>query len=236
MRRMMTMVAGGLAALAGVSPARAAEAPVLIELFTSQGCSSCPPADALLGELARRPNVIALAFHVDYWDRLGWRDPYASSDATRRQYRYASWFGSNQVYTPQLVVGGAKGVVGSDRSAAEAAIAEAARHPSATNLQLTRAADALRVTVGAGAGRGRVWLAAYDPRRETSVRAGENGGAKLEEFQLVRRFESIGDWTGGALALTATPPSEGQGVAVFIQGEDGRILASAALAPAAVGG
>src|SRR5438105_11263765 len=103
-----------LAALGSTAATAGAQAPVVIELFTSQGCESCPPADAYLGELARRADVVALAFHVDYWDYIGWKDPYASSAATARQRGYAAALGARVVYTPQMVIQGAAHEVGSD--------------------------------------------------------------------------------------------------------------------------
>ena len=108
-------------------PARAAERPIVVELFTSEGCSSCPPADALLGELATRPNVLALSFHVDYWDRLGWKDPFSSPEATARQQHYARLLGLDTVYTPQIVVDGSWEAVGSDQAAVERALDQARR-------------------------------------------------------------------------------------------------------------
>src|ERR1700728_4139457 len=119
MQRRNVIIAGLAAAIA--SPARAATRPAVLELFTSQGCSSCPPAEALLGQLVRQPGIIALAWHVDYWNGLGWRDPYSSPTATERQRRYAESL-LDEVYTPALVVNGARMVVGSDSSAVQAAI------------------------------------------------------------------------------------------------------------------
>src|SRR6516164_7919120 len=111
-----------LGLIIAVLPAQAGERPIVVELFTSEGCSSCPPADKLLAELANRPDVLALSFHVDYWDRLGWKDPYSSREATKRQNRYATLLDLATVYTPQIVVDGKWQAVGSDRPDVEHAI------------------------------------------------------------------------------------------------------------------
>lgn len=212
------------------SPAFAADRPVVVELFTSQGCSSCPPAEAVLLDLARgRPDVLALGFHVDYWDRLGWRDPYSSPTATRRQYDYQGLIRSNGVYTPQMVVDGRTDVLGSDAGAADGAISVAGR--SATNaapLRLTRGGQGLSLTVGAGTGRGRLWLVGYDPMHETPVRRGENAGRTITQANIVRSFEPVGEWSGTALALSRPVPA-GENAALILQGADGRILGATRL-------
>src|SRR5271155_289986 len=112
----------------GIAPLHAGERPIVVELFTSEGCSSCPPADALLAELAGRSDVLALSFHVDYWDRLGWKDPFSSPDATERQDRYSTLLHLATVYTPQIVVDGKWQAVGSDRSEVDRAFATAQRN------------------------------------------------------------------------------------------------------------
>ena len=145
MRRRDLMLAS-LAACAAAPAAEATPGPVVLELFTSQACSSCPPADALLGKLAQRPEVIALAWHVDYWNHLGWRDQFASRQATERQQAYARQLEA-EVFTPALVIDGATVVVGSDRAAVERAIG------AATPLAVAVALKDTGVDVGAGPGR-----------------------------------------------------------------------------------
>ena len=135
MTRFSTFVAATVLLLF-VAPAGAAERPIVVELFTSEGCSSCPPADALLAELASRPDVLALSFHVDYWDRLGWKDPFSSAAATDRQRNYAKLLGTGTVYTPQIVVDGRWQAVGSDRSEVERAIAAAHQSEAAVPVAL----------------------------------------------------------------------------------------------------
>ena len=124
------LVLAMIAPLLGAGPVRAADKPLtVVELFTSQGCSSCPPADAFLGELARRDDLVALSEHVDYWDYIGWKDPFASPDLTKRQHEYARLLGLRYVYTPQMVIQGADHVTGSDRAGVLRKIAEAAALP-----------------------------------------------------------------------------------------------------------
>lgn len=215
-------------------PARAANgAPVVIELFTSQSCSSCPPADAVLADLARdqaRLGILPLAFHVTYWDRLGWKDRFSLPEATARQRAYAAWMRADTVYTPQAVVQGLTHHVGSDRRAVLAAVerarAAAARGPE---IALARSGEGLVLEAGAGTGGGRFWLVGYDPGHVTPVRGGENAGRTLTEAQVVRSLREAGGWRGEALRLDLARPTAGERAAVLLQGPDGAILAAAAL-------
>ncbi|NPU12457.1 DUF1223 domain-containing protein [Bradyrhizobium sp. 83002] len=219
-----------LASLAPWSPsaAAAAERPVVIELFTSQGCSSCPPANAYLNELVRqRRDVLPLAFHVTYWDRLGWKDPFSLPAATDRQARYGSRFGDGS-YTPEIVIDGLTSHVGSNRAEIAPAIERARAARAATPLTLARKGDKLTVEVGAGEGRGRIVLVGFDRRHETAIRRGENGGRTLEELNVVRSVRTLADWSGAALRLTEPMP-EGEDVAVLLEAPDGRIVGAARL-------
>jgi hypothetical protein len=215
----------GLAVLAG-GGARA-ERPVVVELFTSQGCSSCPPADRLLGVLASEPGLLTLDFHVTYWNRLGWTDPFSLAAATERQDRYAALFGDAEVYTPEMVVDGRKAVVGSDEGAVRGAIASAGRGVRAgVGVVASRAGGAVDVSVGAGAGRGEVVMVGFDPRHDTAVGAGENDGRRLAEVDVVRSVRVVGAWTGAALRVRV-PASMGERAAVLVQAVDGRMLGAA---------
>ncbi|MBW6398704.1 DUF1223 domain-containing protein [Roseomonas sp. HJA6] len=206
-------------------PAGATDGPVVVELFTSQSCSSCPPADALLGDLAaRQPGVLALSFHVTYWDRLGWRDRFSLPEATERQQRYARSLGHGQLYTPQIVVQGRRDAVGSDRSAVLGGIAAAAPAPVAIGLAITD--QGLRIDLPEGAGGGTVWLIGYDARHVTRIGGGENGGRTLSYTNVVRSIAPVGAWQGRPSRLTAPRPG-GEHIAVLLQGADGAILGAA---------
>jgi hypothetical protein len=208
-----------------IAPAtQAATRPVVLELFTSQGCSSCPPADALLGKLAQRPGVIALAWHVDYWNHLGWRDPFASREATARQQAYARQLNS-VVFTPALVVDGAKIVVGSERAVVESAIEAAA--PLRIPVTLSRTEDGTDVEIGAGPSPVRVLRIVYDPEHATAVDAGENGGTRLREYRIVRQVETLGEWDGSARRFVTKRPGPGLGQVVLLQSVDLHVVGAA---------
>lgn len=221
---MAAVLAGGMPRLA-----RAATHPVVLELFTSQGCSSCPAADALLGQLARRPGVIALAWHVDYWDHLGWRDRFASRAATARQRAYASRLGSG-VFTPALVVDGSQVVIGSQRAAVEAAIGSAPVLP--VGVAVTRADDTALVRFAAAPGPVRAERIVYDPEHATDVAAGENDGVRLREYRIVREVESLGEWDGADRQFTVRLPARGQGQVILLRSADLHVLGAAHLLPA----
>jgi hypothetical protein len=221
-----------LGLLAGLMPAmaNAAERPVVVQLFTSQGCSSCPPANAYLNELSReRRDVLALAFHVTYWDRLGWKDPFSLAAATDRQAVYGRRFGDGS-YTPEIVVDGSTSAVGSDRSQVGSAIENAKRNgQTAAAVNVTKSGEQLSIEVGAGAGNARVLLIGFDHEHTTAIGRGENGGRTLTEANVVRSIRIVGQWSGTALHLNEHFP-EGQDAAVVLEAPDGRIVGATRLA------
>jgi len=207
--------------------------PAVIELYTSQGCSSCPPADTLLGELARQPNVLALAFHVDYWNDLGWTDPYSLRDAVIRQSAYSKARGQASVYTPQVVVDGRDEYLGSDRSTIERAIAEVR-----TGVPVTLDVADRNVVIVLG---GAQCLAPSDVLAVTFLRKavsrigrGENLGRTLEEFNIVRSIRKIGKWSGEAVTFhvpLSAIPRDATDFAVLVQLPDQAQIIGAATRP-----
>lgn len=208
-------------------------APVVIELFTSQGCSSCPPADALLGELSRRRNVVALAFHVDYWDSIGWRDRFAMAAATLRQRRYVEALRLESAFTPQVVIGGSRSLVGSDRQSIQAAVAQGAA--TGVPVEATIAGDELVISLpdaGDTASRD-VEFIAYLPQATTQVGRGENSGRTLTDFNIVRDFRRLGAWSGKAVAWRVplkSLPGDATRAAVLVQeAQQGSIAGAVAI-------
>ncbi len=221
-------LAPAIARAATTQAAGPTKGPSVLELFTSQGCSSCPPADALLGELARRPDTIALAWHVDYWNYLGWKDPYAEAAWTERQKEYARRLNA-EVYTPALVVNGATMVVGSDRRAVAQAMQAT---PTPTGIALRRTATGLVAQYDAWADGARAQLVFYDPENATAVARGENGGRQLKEYCIVRQVLDVpmgGPATTGTIALP--PPIEGRGAVLLVRDARGQLLAAGHLPP-----
>jgi hypothetical protein len=186
--------------IASLSFARASPR-ALLELFTSQGCSSCPPADKLLGEYAKDPSVVALSLPINIWDYLGWKDTLALPGHTARQRAYANLRADWQVYTPQMVINGSMHALGSDRAAIDRAIAETDRNPAIMSVPvlLSTAGDHLTVTVKAGtvaALGGEVWLCPVATAIAVAIGRGENRGRKLTYHNVVRAWRKLGDFTG----------------------------------------
>ena len=185
-------------------PATVADYPVVLELFTSEGCNSCPPADALLGQLAQQHDLLPLAFHIDYWDYLGWKDPYSSKFATARQSAYGRVL-DVMVYTPQMVVDGARDAIGSDEAAVKLAIEAERARPKLKLAVLRDERGELKVAIPAGEGQSppsSVYEALFDSSHVTPVGRGENSGRTLTEFNIVREWRKIGEWTGNATELS----------------------------------
>jgi hypothetical protein len=217
--------------LAGLLGASAQAGPLtVVELFTSQGCSSCPPADIAVAKAADRADVIALSFNVTYWDHLGWKDTFARPEFTDRQVAYAKALGQGSPYTPEVVAGGRAGGVGNTPRAVDALIAKG--RTTATTM-VTAAPGKVSVAAGVAPRRGAdVWLVSYDPRViQVPVKAGENNGKTLPQRNVVRSLKRLGGWTGEAMAFAAPAPDAG-GLrdVVLVQGRDGGpILAAARL-------
>jgi len=193
--------------------------PAVVELYTSQGCSSCPPADALLGELSRMQHVTALAFHVDYWDGIGWRDRFSIPLAAQRQRRYVETLGLSSAFTPQAVIDGRRSFVGSDRNRILSAMAETL---NSVPIIAEIAEGELSVTLPDWPNRGDydVNVAAYLPTASTSIGGGENSGRALDEFNIVRQFRSLGVWNGQQRVFHArldSFPRDATRVAVLLQ-------------------
>lgn len=191
--------------LSSLASAQAEERrPVVVELFTSQGCNSCPPADAFLGELAARPDVLALSLHVDYWDYIGWKDPFALRAHTERQRAYAKALHLRFVYTPQMVIDGTLQSVGTEREKIDKMI-EKARRIAADGPTLTLAGAGnqrvLRIAGGTPTAPVTIWLVGFDRRHETAIGAGENNGRRLANHNVVRVMKAVGTWTGGMTEL-----------------------------------
>ncbi len=220
-----------LVASLGLAPMAAARAqPVVVELFQSQGCSSCLPADANLNAIADRPDVLALSFAVTYWDNLGWKDTFASQKFTDRQFAYERFMRHTNVATPQIVINGRHDLVGNDRRELDAAI-HAAGQPAGASLEV--AGGSVSIAAGSAPARGAdVWLVRYDPRVQwVAIRRGENGGKTLPHRDIVREVVRLGGWFGAARSFPL--PAGGRAglkTAILVQtAEGGPILAAAKL-------
>ena len=217
-----------LALSLAAEPALAADAahPTVVELFESQGCSSCPPANAALAAYAGRPDWIALTFAVTYWDRLGWKDTFAQGAFTERQYAYGRALGGG-VYTPEVVVNGRASGVGDSVAEVDGLAAKADR--GAAGPKLSFEGDAATIAAGAPpSGGADVWLALYEPRpADVAIPRGENAGRTLAHRNVVRRLVRLGEWSGEALRLPL-PAAAGLSRALWVQGHGGGAILAAA--------
>ena len=215
-----------------VSPHAEQPTPVVVELFTSQGCYSCPPADALLGQLAKRDDVLPLSFHVTYWDRLGWPDTFGLEAATQRQGAYAEALRLHGMYTPQMVVGGRIDVVGSQRGRVLKAIDLLVENQE-PGPQISVEAGELRIGAG-DQGPADIWLVAFDDAHDVDIARGENAGKTLRYHHVVRELTELGHWSGEAVALPLPldrlAADQRDGAAILVQRRsDGAILTAAQL-------
>lgn len=216
--------------LALLSPALAGEiklAPkAVLELFTSQGCASCPKADAMLTEMSKRPDVLALAYHVDYWDYIGWQDTFGTKENSDRQRDYAESWGSSRIFTPQLVVNGKGGLVGSKRDAVTKALGGASLP---LDVKLVEAAgDMLQISVPGKPGQGdaMIWLVTFLDHADVTIERGENEGKKVAYTQIVTGRQVLGMWKADAGAELTLPLSEvltgrSNGAVILIQADRG---------------
>src|ERR1700722_13811624 len=191
-RRALTSGILGLTILVGSAADLRAETstsrgPAVVELFTSQGCSSCPPADRVLGDLSTIPNVTALAFHVDYWDNIGWRDPFSIPNAVERQHRYVQALNLSSAFTPQAVINGQSSFVGSDKARILNAVAEATNDAVPVSLEVSDGVLTVNLPERQLRTAYTVFVAAYLPQASTPVGRGENSGRTLQEFNIVRQ-------------------------------------------------
>jgi hypothetical protein len=217
------LIAGLL--VASCALASAGEPRALLELFTSQGCSSCPPADKLLGELAADPSLVVLSVPIDYWDYLGWKDTLANPAHSARQRAYARARGDRQVYTPQIVVNGSSHVLGSDHAAVERAITQSDRNAAIMSVPVLISVGGSNLNVKVAAGKehvgGEVWLCPLLRSMPIEIGRGENRGRTVTYHNVVRSWLKLGDFTGTDIAwnvpLTEIMSEEIDGAAVMVQ-------------------
>jgi hypothetical protein len=197
---------GVCAIVAIIRPAHA-DPRAVVELFTSQGCSSCPPADKIIGELAKDPNVIALSMPIDYWDYLGWKDTLADSRFSARQKAYSKMRGDRDVYTPQVVVNGTVHVIGSDREGIDDAIKDTAKSDGVMSVPVTMTLSGKQINVSvaaskAAAAQGEIWICSVSKAIPISIGRGENRGREVTYYNVVRNLLKVGDWNGSSGSWT----------------------------------
>lgn len=224
--------------LALTSASALAKSPVVVELFTSQGCSSCLKADGLMGEVADRPGILALTYAVDYWDYLGWRDTFAKEDYSTRQRAYMKRMSGREVYTPQIVVNGTAETAAIHADKVDQLISRAQRAKGLPSPQLRQRSNT-RISVGSGRypkGGAEVWLVRYDPSDQSvEIKRGENRGKTMVYHNVVREMVRLGSWTGKQKSFTLPAPDadnvdDGLEAVILVQGaKGGRIIGSLSL-------
>ena len=211
-------------------PLSAAPNPVAVELFTSQGCISCPPADVYFAGLAEQPGVIALSLHVDYWDYIGWEDSFGSPAFTERQKSYARAIGSRTIYTPQFVIAGRDRVEGFDPAGISLALAEAASRPPEVRLAVERHGDRLVILAGSDTRPEApllVDLVRYLPEATVEIERGENAGTVVSYRNIVLSWDRLGEWSGEEHLEVAVPMTGPEpGVLIVQEPGPGAILAA----------
>ena len=223
-----SVLAFAAATAGGAGTAFAADAahPVVVELFQSQGCSDCPPANANVLAIADRPDVLALSFQVTYWDQLGWKDTFGSKAYTDRQWEYANKWRRSTVATPEVVVNGRRDLIGSNRNELEQVIKAADRGQGGPRVDI----EGAKVTVAGGTGgKADVWLVRYDPSViQVPIKRGENGGKTLPHKNVVRELVHLGEWSGSSKTFSLPAGSANLKTAVLVQeGRGGAIVAAA---------
>ncbi|MEM9971345.1 MAG: DUF1223 domain-containing protein [Pseudomonadota bacterium] len=230
MKRLGTFAASLWLALAG---AASADGPVVVELFTSQGCSSCPPADNLLGQIAERDDIIALALHVDYWDYIGWKDEFADPAHTTRQRAYSRVAGKRTIYTPQMVIGGEDHIVGTKAMRLADLLNAHRARPNPADVSVRRDGDRIRISATANSGipsGAVVHVVTYTSEQTVSIRRGENAGRTLPYHNVVDQWVTVGNWDGRGTYRATVQVPRGVEVAVLVQAEGhGRMLGAAKL-------
>ncbi|MGH1578069.1 DUF1223 domain-containing protein [Planktotalea sp.] len=208
--------------------AHAQSQPVVIELFTSQGCSSCPPADALMHKLAARSDVIALSMHVDYWDYIGWKDEFGRSDNTVLQKTYAQVAGRRSVYTPQMIIGGVDSVVGTHPMDVADLISKHSKSKKEVALKVLRSGG--KITIAATAARPakyEVRIVNFHPQRTTAIKRGENAGKTITYVNVVSDFKVVNNWDGRAPLSLSVPVKKGPAAILIQRSGKGAIEAAA---------
>ncbi|MCB2115088.1 MAG: DUF1223 domain-containing protein [Rhodobacteraceae bacterium] len=234
MKSLIALALGlGVAAASQGAAQDRGKAPVVVELYTSQGCSSCPPADAVMAGLAQRPDVIALALHVDYWDYIGWKDTFADAAYAKRQRAYARVAGARTVYTPQMIVGGMDHLVGVREDELEALIRRFSARPVPVALTLGRKGATVRIEARADMpvpGGAVVQLVRYTPKASVAIERGENAGHRIDYANIVTDWNAVADWDGAEpLSLDVEAPGEAPVVVIVQKPGPGPILAAAVL-------